>query len=87
MDRIICSQAFTKSLLRALLKMKSTTFKSWMKTVEPEILKIDPYYSRLSSILTPKVARFLLAEYGFEDAAEVNEMIREYLHGNKQNEN
>lgn len=78
MEHIIFHTAYSKCLLRNLLKMKPTTFKEWMKTLEPDVLLIDKHYSKYSSLLTPKVFRFLLYEYGFEDAVEINKMIREY---------
>ncbi len=78
MNNIDFRESYSKDLLRNLLKMKPTKFKEWMRTIEPELIKIDRTYSKYCSILTPKAFRFLLAEYGFEDPVEINKMIREY---------
>lgn len=78
MKNIDFRECYTKELLRNILKLKTSKFKSWMRTIEPDILGIEPTYSRNSAILTPKVFKFILSEYGFEDADEINEKIEAY---------
>ena len=78
MNNLDFRESYSKNMLRKLLKMKITYFKTWLRNLEPEILLIDKQYNKYSSILSPKIFRFLLVEYGFEDSEEVNKMIRDY---------
>ena len=87
MNNLEFKTAYSKDLLRYLLNMKETYFKNWMKTLESEILVVDKHYNKFSSILTPKIFRFLLAEYGLEDPAEINKEIQDYRRGLNKNRN
>jgi mRNA-degrading endonuclease RelE of RelBE toxin-antitoxin system len=81
MNNIDFSRSYSKELLRNLSRMKQTKFKEWMRTIEPELIKIDSTYSKYGSLLTPKAFKFLLSEMGLEDPDEINNMIREYYKG------
>ena len=77
MDKITFPGSYSKDMLRYVLDLKRTTFKSWMNTLEPEILKVDPHYGKRNLLVIPKVFRFVVEEYGL-DAEEVNKRILEY---------
>ena len=81
MNNIDFQRSYSKELLRNLLRLKQTKFKEWMRTIEPELIKIDRTYGKYCSILTPKAFKFLLSESGIEDPDEINRMIREYYKG------
>ena len=87
MNNLEFKEPYSKGQLRYLLNMKETYFKTWMQTLEPEILKVDKSYNKQCSILTPKIFRFLLAEYGLEDSAEINKGIQDYRRGLSKNRN
>lgn len=78
MNNIDFRESYSKDLLRHILRMKETSFKKWLRTLEPDVLNIDATYNRRCSILKPKVFRFLVREYGFEDADELSKMISSY---------
>lgn len=78
MNNIAYRGCFSKDQLRQIFKMRQTSFKKWLRAIEPEVLKIDPTYNKHCSLLSPKVFRFLMAEYGFEDPAEMNKRIEDY---------
>ena len=78
MNNLDFRDSYSKNMLRNLFKMKETTFKIWLREIEPELFKIDKTYSKYSKILSPKAFKFLMGEYGFEYPAEINKMIQDY---------
>jgi hypothetical protein len=81
MNYIDFRESYSKDLLRQILKMKPTRFKDWLRTIEPELFNIDATYGKYGKLLTAKAFKFLMAENGYEDADEINKMIREYYEG------
>lgn len=80
MNPSIFYRAPTKKLLRHVLGVKLTTFKTYMKEIEPELLQEFPSYEKEKqcSILKPGVFKFLLKGYGLDNFEEINERINNY---------
>jgi hypothetical protein len=58
--------------------MGETTFKIWLRNIEPELILEEPRYSKTSKLLSPRAFKFLMLEC-FDDPTQINEMINKYF--------
>lgn len=84
MNSIDFRASYTKGELRQMLGMEETKFKTWLRAVEPELIKIEPRYGIYSKLLTYRAFMFLMAEY-FGDQAEINKRIQDHCRGSSKN--
>lgn len=68
---------YSKGQLRWMLGMEETKFKTWLREVEPDLIKIEPRYNKYCKHLTFKAFKFLTSEYGLEPS-ETNKRIQDY---------
>ena len=78
MDQTIPREPHSKEALRNILNMKQTAFKVWIRSIEPELFKVDSTYGKYSKLLTRKAFLFLMSEFGYDDEKEVDKMVQYY---------
>ena len=84
MNNLEFKNSYSKYMLRNLLNMEETTFKTWMRAIEPELIKIEPGYGKYSKLLSYKAFMFLTNEY-FGDQDEINKRLQDYSRGSSKN--
>ena len=82
---MIQNQIMQKKVLGQILGYKPGTWTRVLNTLEPEIKIIHPGYNKLSSLLIPKVVRFIIDQLTGISEQEFNEMAREWQSENLQN--
>ncbi|MEI6059367.1 MAG: hypothetical protein WCR72_01610 [Bacteroidota bacterium] len=76
------AEVITKQQLSTAIGMKPRTFTKFLNTLEFEIRQISPAYNKNCSILTPKVAKFILEELGIS-LDDVRKRYWEVVNSNK----
>lgn len=69
-------KAVSKKELRQAMGYEERTFSKKLSSLETEIKELDKKYNKNSSLLNPRVARFIVDELGF-DISIVRRTIKE----------
>jgi hypothetical protein len=77
MNDMLPDVPYSKYMLRNVLNMPETTFKTWLRVIEPELILSDPRYSKFCKILTPRAFKFLVLATGLT-TEEINQRIRRF---------